>query len=355
MEIASQLSSTFYNLANLINMTEGRRLLDSALKDTAASMMKNHGAPPSPAPPPSPAGSQATPELHTPTVNQIFAFDTAAITEIEKLKRTGKKPKKTPTPKKSPKKTPAKKSPNNIPEPGQVLKKKKETAKRSNTDTEVQHRAKKAKTLQSGDYEKTKEHEKAREQYSKAQEKLSKTQEKLKEILQSGDTEKANALMEDCVKTKKKLEEMIKTMPPEEISLHTFTKTSPKENHNKTKEKLLEILKTPSPEEISVQTASTKSSITKISATPSKISSTATSTSTSTSTTTSTTTSTSTKVCSKLLGQAKGITVVKKSEKEDAEEDSAEKEEEAGAATDAPDNSSSDEKLEDSDVTVVSE
>ena len=40
MEIATQLSSTFYNLANLINMTEGRRLLDSALKDTAASMMK---------------------------------------------------------------------------------------------------------------------------------------------------------------------------------------------------------------------------------------------------------------------------------------------------------------------------
>ena len=60
-------------------------------------------------------------------------------------------------------------------------------------------------------------------------------------------------------------------------------------------------------------------------------------------------------MCSKLLGQTKGITVVKKSEKEDAEEDSAEKEEEAGAATDAPDNSSSDEKLEDSDVTVVSE
>ena len=100
-----------------------------------------------------------------------------------------------------------------------MLKKKKETAKRSNTDTEVQHRAKKAKTLQSGDYEKTKEHEKAREQYSKAQEKLSKTQEKLKEILQSGDTEKANALMEDCVKTKKKLEEMIKTMPPEEVPI----------------------------------------------------------------------------------------------------------------------------------------
>ena len=89
----------------------------------------------------------------------------------------------------------------------------------ANTDTEVQHRAKKAKTLQSGDYEKTKEHEKAREQYSKAQEKLSKTQEKLKEILQSGDTEKANALMEDCVKTKKKLEEMIKTMPPEEVPI----------------------------------------------------------------------------------------------------------------------------------------
>ena len=62
-------------------------------------------------------------------------------------------------------------------------------------------------------------HEKAREQYSKAQEKLSKTQEKLKEILQSGDTEKANALMEDCVKTKKKLEEMIKTMPPEEVPI----------------------------------------------------------------------------------------------------------------------------------------
>ena len=100
-----------------------------------------------------------------------------------------------------------------------MLKKKKETAKRSNTDTEVQHRAKKAKTLQSGDYEKTKEHEKAREQYSKAQEKLSKTQEKLKESLQSGDTEKANALMEDCVKTKKKLEEMIKTMPPEEVPI----------------------------------------------------------------------------------------------------------------------------------------
>ena len=90
---------------------------------------------------------------------------------------------------------------------------KKETAKRSNTDTEVQHRAKKAKTLQSGDYEKTKEHEKAREQYSKAQEKLSKTQEKLKEILQSGDTEKANALMEDCVKTNKKLEEMEVPIP----------------------------------------------------------------------------------------------------------------------------------------------
>ena len=100
-----------------------------------------------------------------------------------------------------------------------MLKKKKETAKRSNTDTEVQHRAKKAKTLQSGDYEKTKEYEKAREEYSKAQEKFSKAQEKLKESLQSGDTEKANALMEDCVKTKKKLEEMIKTMPPEEVPI----------------------------------------------------------------------------------------------------------------------------------------
>ena len=96
---------------------------------------------------------------------------------------------------------------------------KKETAKRSNTDTEVQQRAKKTKTLQSGDYEKTKEHEKAREEYSKAQEKFSKAQEKLKESLQSGDTEKANALMEDCVKTKKKLEEMIKTMPPEEVPI----------------------------------------------------------------------------------------------------------------------------------------
>ena len=54
---------------------------------------------------------------------------------------------------------------------------KKETAKRSNTDTEVQQRAKKTKTLQSGDYEK------AKEEYSKAQEKL-------KETLQSGDNEK---------------------------------------------------------------------------------------------------------------------------------------------------------------------
>ena len=81
-----------------------------------------------------------------------------------------------------------------------MLKKKKETAKRSNTDTEVQHRAKKTKTLQSGDYEK------AKEEYSKAQEKL-------KETLQSGDIEKANALMEDCVKTKKKLEEMEVPIP----------------------------------------------------------------------------------------------------------------------------------------------
>ena len=87
-----------------------------------------------------------------------------------------------------------------------MLKKKKETAKRSNTDTEVQQRAKKTKTLQSGDYEKTKEHEKAREEYSKAQEKL-------KESLQSGDIEKANALMEDCVKTNKKLEEMEVPIP----------------------------------------------------------------------------------------------------------------------------------------------
>ena len=67
---------------------------------------------------------------------------------------------------------------------------KKETAKRSNTDTEVQQRAKKTKTLQSGDYEKTKEYEKAREEYSKAQEKFSKAQEKLKETLQSSDNEK---------------------------------------------------------------------------------------------------------------------------------------------------------------------
>ena len=71
-----------------------------------------------------------------------------------------------------------------------MLKKKKETAKRSNTDTEVQQRAKKTKTLQSGDYEKTKEYEKAREEYNKAQEKFSKVQEKLKETLQSGDNEK---------------------------------------------------------------------------------------------------------------------------------------------------------------------
>ena len=90
---------------------------------------------------------------------------------------------------------------------------KKETAKRSNTDTEVQQRSKKTKTLQSGDYEKTKEYEKAREEYSKAQEKFSKAQEKLKESLQSGDTEKANALMEDCVKTNKKLEEMEVPIP----------------------------------------------------------------------------------------------------------------------------------------------
>ena len=90
---------------------------------------------------------------------------------------------------------------------------KKESAKRTNTDTEVQQRAKKTKTLQSGDYEKTKEYEKAREEYSKAQEKFSKAQEKLKESLQSGDTEKANALMEDCVKTNKKLEEMEVPIP----------------------------------------------------------------------------------------------------------------------------------------------
>ena len=94
-----------------------------------------------------------------------------------------------------------------------MLKKKKETAKRSNTDTEVQQRAKKTKTLQSGDYEKTKEYEKAREEYSKAQEKFSKAQEKLKETLQSGDIEKANALMEDFAKAKKKLEEMEVPIP----------------------------------------------------------------------------------------------------------------------------------------------
>ena len=93
---------------------------------------------------------------------------------------------------------------------------KKETAKRSNTDTEVQQRAKKTKTLQSGDYEKTKEYEKAREEYSKAQEKFSKAQEKLKETLQSGDNEKTK---EDRIKTKKKLEETIKTMPPEEVPI----------------------------------------------------------------------------------------------------------------------------------------
>ena len=67
---------------------------------------------------------------------------------------------------------------------------------------------------------------------------------------------------------------------------------------------------------------------------------------------------------SKLLGQTKGITVVnhvKKTEKEVADEDSLEKEEEveASTATNALDNSSSDEKREefseDSDVTVVSE
>ena len=77
---------------------------------------------------------------------------------------------------------------------------KKESAKRTNTDTEVQQRAKKTKTLQSDDYEKTKE------EYSKVQEKL-------KESLQSGDIEKANALMEDCVKAKKKLEEMEVPIP----------------------------------------------------------------------------------------------------------------------------------------------
>ena len=83
---------------------------------------------------------------------------------------------------------------------------KKESAKRTNTDTEVQQRAKKTKTLQSDNYEKTKE------EYSKVQEKL-------RESLESGDIEKANALMEDCVKAKKKLEEMIKTMPPEEVPI----------------------------------------------------------------------------------------------------------------------------------------
>ena len=63
-------------------------------------------------------------------------------------------------------------------------------------------------------------------------------------------------------------------------------------------------------------------------------------------------------MCSKLLGQTKGITVVKKSEKEDTEEDSVEKEEEADVATDALD-SSSDEKQEeisdDSDIAVLTE
>ena len=94
---------------------------------------------------------------------------------------------------------------------------KKETAKRSNTDTEVQQRAKKTKTLQSGDYEKTKEYEKAKEEYNKAQEKFSKAQEKLlKETLQSGDNEKTK---EDRIKTKKKSEEMIKTMPLEEVPI----------------------------------------------------------------------------------------------------------------------------------------
>ena len=66
---------------------------------------------------------------------------------------------------------------------------KKETAKRSNTDTEVQQR-KKAKTMQSGDCEKTKEYEKAKKEYSKAEEKFNKAQEKLKETLQSSDNEK---------------------------------------------------------------------------------------------------------------------------------------------------------------------
>ena len=63
-------------------------------------------------------------------------------------------------------------------------------------------------------------------------------------------------------------------------------------------------------------------------------------------------------MASKLLGQTKGITVVKKSEKEVTEEDSPEKEEEAGTATDALNTSSSDEKQEfsdDSDVQEVTE
>ena len=38
-------------------------------------------------------------------------------------------------------------------------------------------------------------------------------QEKLRESLESGDIEKANALMEDCVKAKKKLEEMEVPIP----------------------------------------------------------------------------------------------------------------------------------------------
>ena len=74
---------------------------------------------------------------------------------------------------------------------------KKDSAKRSNADTEVQQRAKKTKTLQSGDYEK------AKEDYSEAQEKL-------KESLQSGDIEKAK---EHCIKAKEKLQEMEVPIP----------------------------------------------------------------------------------------------------------------------------------------------
>ena len=211
MQTAAKLSVLCSTLADLVNSSEGRKMLDSTLRNTAASVLKvhilllillifnililnlilfqtnvmlekmttaaprDHGA----APPPSPASSLS----NVLELNQVHRFSSSSSSLSQVPKKTAKK----------------------------------ETAKRSNTDTEVQQRAKKTKTLQSGDYEKTKEYEKAKEEYNKAQEKFSKAQEKLlKETLQSGDNEKTK---EDRIKTKKKSEEMIKTMPLEEVPI----------------------------------------------------------------------------------------------------------------------------------------